>query len=165
MIAIGKISRPHGVDGVVRVIPLTDTPGRFSTLTEIVVEKRDRSFVTLTIESSREVQKGLLLKFEGIGSVEQAEDLRSAYLLVSRCSVPALPRDTFYVFDLIGFRVETPDGKPIGALKDVLRLPANDVYVVGLGEREVLIPAVGDFVRIDTPNRKIVVDGVEDLLS
>lgn len=165
MVAIGRISRPHGVNGVVRVVPLTDTPGRLSGLGEIVVEKPDRTVLVFSIEHSRDVQRGILLKFVGIDSFEQAEGLRSAYLLVPRASVPALPQDTFYVFELIGYRVETVEGEAVGVLDDILRLPANDVYVVRKGKREVLIPAVGDFVRIDAENRRIVVDGVEDLLS
>jgi 16S rRNA processing protein RimM len=165
MIAIGQISRPHGVDGTVRVIPLTDTPGRIQALTQIAAEKADGSSVILIVASARETTGALLLKFQGIDSLEQADQLRDAYLLVPREAVPPLPENTFYVFDLIGFEVQTEDGQAIGILSDVLRLPANDAYVVRREHQEVLIPAVRDFVRVDTKQKKVFVHGIEDLLS
>lgn len=175
MIAIGRITRPHGLKGMVRVMPLTDIPGRFRTLKEVVVEKVDGTIVTLTIES---VSGGdSLLKFHGIDSSEQADALRNAFLLVRREDAPPLPEGVFYVFDLIGYDVQTEEGQPIGTLNDVLRYPANDVYVVRLhpgrfkgssprpGTGEVLIPAVREFVRIDPEHRKIIVRGIEELLE
>lgn len=165
MIAIGQVARPHGVWGMVRVTPLTDTPNRFKTLTRIVAERADGTSVTLTLESSREIAGAVLLKFLGVDSLEQADRLRDAYLLVPREAVPSLPPDRFYVFELIGFEVQMEDGRAIGVVSDVLRLPANDAYVVRRDSQEVLIPAVRDFVRIDTRLKKIFVRGIEDLLS
>ena len=165
MIAIGQIARPHGVKGMVRVTPLTDTPGRIQALTRVAAEKADGSSVTLVVESTRETTGAVLLKFQGIDSLEQADQLRDAYLFVPREAVPPLPENTFYVFDLIGFEVQTEDGRAIGVVNDVLRLPANDAYVVRRDHQEVLIPAVKDFVRIDAGQKKIFVHGIEDLLS
>jgi len=175
MIAIGRITRPHGLKGAVRVTPLTDTPDRFRRLRQVVVERPDGTQVTLAVESVSGSADATLLKFRGIDSSEQAGDLRGAFLLVRREDAPALPEDTFYVFDLIGYDVLTGDGQVVGSLSDVLRFPANDAYVVRLhpgrcvgpspGPEEVLIPAVKDFVRIDPENRRIVVRGIEELLK
>ena len=165
MIAIGLIARPHGVKGMVRVTPLTDTPGRIQALTRVAAEKADGSSVTLVVESARETTGAVLLKLKGVDSLEQADQLRDTYLLVPREACPPLPENTFYVFDLIGFEVKTEDGRAVGVVNDVLRLPANDAYVVRRDNQEVLIPAVRDFVRVDTRQKKIFVHGIEDLLS
>ncbi len=175
MVAIGQIARPHGLKGMVRVTPLTDAPDRFRTLNQVVVEKADGTLVTLTVESVAGHDTAPLLKFHGIDSSEQADALRDAYLLVSREEVPSLPEGTYYVFDLVGYDVLTEDGQPVGTLSDVLRLPANDAFVVRLHpgrftgssprSDEVLIPAVREFVRIDTEHKKIVVRGIQELLK
>lgn len=190
MIAIGRIARPHGLQGAVRVTPLTDVPDRFRSLSQVSVEKVDGTLVTLTVESVDSHASATLLKFQGIDSPEQADDLRDGFILIRREDVPPLPEDTFYIFDLIGYDVQTEDGQEVGILSDVLRLPANDAYVVRLhpgrftraegGEQsgesfggtslfpasdEVLIPAVRDFVRIDPERKKIIVRGLEELLE
>jgi 16S rRNA processing protein RimM len=164
-IAIGQIARPHGLKGAVRVTPLTDIPDRLRRLHQVVVEKPDGTQTTLNIESVIGAADAPLIKFHGLDSPEQAGDLRDAFLLVRREDLPALPEDTFYVFDLIGYAVQTEDGQPVGTLSDVLRLPANDAYVVRRADREVLIPAVKAFVRVDPENRRIVVRGIEELLE
>lgn len=174
-IAIGQIARPHGLKGMVRVTPLTDTPGRFRALNQVVAEKADGTLVPLTVESVAGHEAAPLLKFHGIDSPEQADGLRDAYLLISREEVPPLPEGNYYVFDLIGYEVLMEDGQAVGTLSDVLRLPANDAFVVRLHpERstgppprpdEVLIPAVREFVRIDSERQKIIVRGIEELLE
>jgi 16S rRNA processing protein RimM len=129
--------------------------------------------VTLTIASVSGHDSRPLLKFHGIDAPEQAEDLRDAFLLVPREDVPPLPEGVFYVFDLIGYDVRTEEGGPIGTLRDVLRFPANDAYVVrlhpggGSSSRpgEVMIPAVREFVRIDSEHRQVIVRGIEELLE
>lgn len=165
MVAVGQIARPHGLKGAVRVMPLTDTPGRFLGLSRVSVEKTDGSALSMDIESAREVPGAALISFRGIDTVEQADELRNAYLLVPREEIPPLPEDTFYIFEIIGFEAHTEEGRRLGVVRDVLRLPANDAYVVGSGDEEILIPAVKDFVRVDTVSRRIVVRGIEDLLA
>jgi 16S rRNA processing protein RimM len=175
MIAVGQIARPHGLKGMVRVTPLTDTPGRFRALSQVVAEKADGTLVTLTVESVAGHETAPLLKFHGVDSPEQADGLRDAYLLVPREEIPPLPEGTYYVFDLIGYDVLTEDGQPVGTLSDVLQLPANDAFVVRLHpgrfsgssprSGEVLIPAVREFLRIDPERKKIIVRGVEELLE
>ena len=59
-----------------------------------------------------------------------------------------LPEGSFFLADLIGLSVVSDTGTPLGRLTEVLQRPANNVYVVQ-GEREILIPAVPEFI-VDT---------------
>ena len=91
----------------------------------------------------------------GVTTREAAEALTNRYL-----EAPAHPlgEDEFYWDDLIGLRVEEPDGTPVGELVEIFRAGANEVYrVVGhTGER--LVPALRSAVlRIDLAERLIVV--------
>ena len=164
MVSVARVSRPHGLRGEVRVAPLTDSPDRFHLLKEVVMEKPDGTLATMTVEGARG-HGGLLLKFRGVDSHEQAEQLRNCYIMVRQEDVSPLPDDRFYIFDLIGYEVHNEDGDRVGTLSEVLHLPANDAYVVRRIRGEVLIPAVREFVRIDVSQRKVFVRGMGELLE
>jgi len=67
--------------------------------------------------------------------------------------------NSYFVRDLAGCEVVTTDGESLGKLMDVLPSGANDVYVVGEKENEILIPALKTVVlEIDLTNRRIVVN-------
>jgi 16S rRNA processing protein RimM len=96
-----------------------------------------------------------VLYLEGITTREAAEQLADRYL-----EGPAheLEEGEFYWDDLVGLRVEEPNGAAVGELVEVFRAGANEVYrVVGpSGER--LVPALRSAVlRIDLDARLMVV--------
>jgi 16S rRNA processing protein RimM len=66
---------------------------------------------------------------------------------------------SYLVKDLVGCKVSTTAGEELGLLKDVLPTGANDVYVVGEGAAEILIPALKSVVKsIDVSNKRIEVE-------
>ena len=56
-----------------------------------------------------------------------------------------LPEGAFFLADIIGLEVVDEDGQKLGVLKEVLSPSIQQVYVVA-GEREILIPAVPQFI-------------------
>ena len=162
-ITIGKVQKPRGIFGEVFFAPLTDFPERFWDLKEVLVERPDGARRTLRIEALRDYGKRLTIKFEGYDTPEAVDRWRGSFLLVSRDRVHPLPEDTFYVFDLIGLRVETEAGEEVGRVVDVVSAPGNDVYVVDRGGNEFLVPAVREWVRVDVEGGRIVVRDIEGL--
>lgn len=80
--------------------------------------------------------------------------------------IPGLPPGQFYIADLEGCRVVTEDGGEVGAFLRVEPGPAHDLWVVGAGDREHLIPAVAEIVvKVDTGGRTIVIRPPEGLLE
>lgn len=74
--------------------------------------------------------------------------------------------ETYLVRDLAGCEVVTDEGESLGSLMDVLPTGANDVYVVGEGKKEVLIPSLKEVVlSIDLENKKITVKLPKGLLD
>ena len=68
-------------------------------------------------------------------------------------------KNVYLVKDLVGCVVVTKQGETLGPLLDVLGTGANDVYVVGEGMSEILIPALKSVVlKIDLENKRIEVD-------
>lgn len=157
---VGRVLGSHGVQGFVRVEPLTDDPGRFASLKQVIVEGRQYAVSAARVSPGR-----ILVKLEGIDTPEAARALRNEYLRVPFAAAAPLPEGAYYHFQLVGLRVETTGGEPLGVLAEVLALPANDVYVVRGDRGELLIPAVRDIVtEIDLEARRMVIDPLPGLL-
>ncbi len=146
LVTVGRVVRPHGLRGEVRVRLETDFPERFEHLREAYLVQAGRVEV-IEITGRRPHKEGLLLTIHGIGDLEAAEGLRGAEIAVSRDAVVPLEEGAFYVFEIVGLRVRTEEGRLLGTVAEVLRAPGNDVYVVRGEEGEVLLPATREVVR------------------
>ncbi len=165
-IDIGFIRKPHGLRGYVRVEGLTDAPDRFEDLDRIGVERKDGERETLEIERCSRDGNGWLMKFLGIDTTENAQRLRGAYIQVPEEAVAPLPRDVYYVFELEGCAVVSDEGEEIGTIREVLSMPANDVFVVDTPAGEAMIPAVRDIVvEFDPGGARIVIRKIPGLIS
>ena len=165
-VAVGFIARPKGVRGEVKVEPLTHSLERFDHLQQVVLRQDGRTDQTFAIEYWRPQHPGVLMKFVGVDSIDEARRLLvSRYITVPAAEVPPLPDDVYYVYELEGCLVEDEQGRPLGRLDEVLHMPSTDVYVVRDEQREILVPAVADFLlEIDPVQGRVVVKGIENLL-
>lgn len=164
-ITIGKITRIRGLKGEVVCSPLTDDPQRFFLLKEVWVSGQKGSKI-LRIERIKQLKQKVFLKFQGVDSPEAAKPLVNSFLEIEKENLLPLPDDRHYVFDIIGLRVLTTQGKEVGVIKDVVNLPANDVYTVKNGEREYDIPATKEIVKeIDLDKRIMIIEPLEGLLG
>ncbi len=162
-VAIGRIQRPHGLRGEVRVQALTDWPARFTSLSVVSVLKDGAHQRDLHIEKAAVHATTVLLKFRGIDDRSGAQALGGMILAIDREQCVKLPAGEFYVFDLIGLQVVDQKGREIGKLTDIVPHPANDVWVVRHSKKEWLIPATQDFVkRVDLEAGHIVVDRIDE---
>lgn len=142
---LGEVLRPHGVRGEVRMRILTDHPERITELEAVYIGKsvEDSKVTTYTVEHMRGHQEYGLLKLKGIDDRDAADRLRGLFVMVDIANAVPLEEGEFYLYQLIGLRVETHDGQTLGTLTDVLETGANDVYVVQSPTRgEVLIPVL-----------------------
>ena len=104
------------------------------------------------------------LKLRGVHTREEARDLRGAEIAVPLGEAVPLADGSYYGVELIGVRVETGSGEPIGTLREVLATGSNDVYLVRGPEGEVLVPAISDVVQDFDPDRRVLtIDLIEGL--
>ncbi|MBI4552317.1 MAG: 16S rRNA processing protein RimM [Candidatus Latescibacteria bacterium] len=165
-ITIGLVLKPHGYRGEVKVQPMTDVPDRFKGLERVWLEWPDGRRQEIQVARWRDSHDVQLMKAQGIETLEAAEALRGAYILVRHADAAPLPDGRYYVFDLIGLRVVTERGDEVGTVRDVLPLPANDVYVVQSRDGDVLIPAIRDVVvSIDLAAGQMIIRPVPGLWS
>lgn len=147
LITVGRIVAPHGLRGEVRLRLETDFPERFAGLRRAHLV-RDGAAEEIAIDAVRPHREGLLVTIRGVVDRTGAERLRDAHIAVPRADLVPLSGDSFYVFEIIGLRVRTEDGRHLGTVDEVMRGPANDVYVVRGAGREILIPAIRQIVRV-----------------
>ena len=161
-VVVGRIGRAHGLRGEVFVEPRTDEPERrFAP-----GEKLRTDTGSLTVATSRTHSGKLVIRFEELDGRNAAEAARGTELtcLVDPTELPEDPEE-FYDHQLIGLRVETPEGEVIGELERVEHGAAQDLLVIRTPEREVLFPFVSVFVpEVDIAGGRIVVDDQPGIL-
>ncbi|HQV69091.1 MAG TPA: ribosome maturation factor RimM [Thermoflexales bacterium] len=139
LIFIGKITRPHGILGEVKV---QTEPEMFEVLMDVkqVYLGKDRKPYTVT--HARGHQDAFLFKLKEVPDRNAAETLRGLEVFVDETDLPDLEDGEYYAHDLIGLKVLDENGAELGEVADVLGTGANDVYVVQGGPRELLLPAI-----------------------
>lgn len=164
-LTIGEIVAPFGRIGEVKVRLETDFPDRFKKLKQVCLRLGRESASIFDIENAR-IHKGqALLKLKSIEDITGAETLRNALVQIRPDDAVILSPNEFYIHDLIGCEVALENGRILGKLTNVLRYPANDVYVVGEGKAEILLPAIQDVVRnVDLKQKVILVTPTPGLL-
>ncbi|MEW6579072.1 MAG: ribosome maturation factor RimM [Chloroflexota bacterium] len=166
---LGRVLRPHGIRGELRIEVLTAYPER------IVPEQRvylgpdpaDVSAARLyTIAQARRHQQYLILQLAEISDRNAAELLREQYVMVAFEDAVPLEDGEYYLFQVIGLNVITTDGETLGNVKEVLETGANDVFVVHGPRGEILLPVIDECVQdIDFDAGTITVRLLDGLLG
>ncbi len=163
-LSIGQIISTHGYSGEMKVYPLTDDIRRFKKLKEVYVEECS-GLVKYRVENIKLLSSIVVIKLEGINTEKEANSLKNLYVKIDRESAVKLPKDSYFICDLIDLEVFNENGMLLGTIKDVLQTGSNDVYVVHTGGKDILIPALKDVVRIiDLENKNMMVKLPEGLI-
>ena len=166
MIAVGRITKSVGIKGEVRVAMLTDSPERFAKLKAVWCGTEESKAVRFSILSVRIEQTAVVLQLKGIDSRSMADERRGEYLFVEAKDTVTPGKGSYFIHDIIGMKVLTEAGEEIGSVRDVMELPANDVWVVASGTKEFLIPAIKEVIRlVDLKGRRVVIRPLEGMLE
>lgn len=143
---IGKIVTTHGVHGEVKVYISADSPESLFRVKRVYLDSK--ATVGLDVVSRRAMKNMLLLRFDGIDSIEDAHGLIGRTLWADRDEIKK-DRDSFFVVDLIGLEVvDSVSEEHIGVVDDVISGGMQDLYSIRLdsGEKR-LMPAVPAFLK------------------
>jgi 16S rRNA processing protein RimM len=153
MIRVGQVAGAYGLEGAVKVVPLTDFSDRFDSGATFLIDGAERE-----VEWSRTGQLGLVVKLRGIDNRTMAELYRGRYLEIPEAAARPLTEGRFYHHEVVGLAVLTSSGRQLGTIAEVLERPANDVWVSREGVVEHLIPATRDaVVEVDVAAGRVVV--------
>lgn len=145
----GKIVATQGIKGEVRVQSFCDTADFLLDFDFFYIKEKSGEYTKLTIEYSRVQKNVVVMKIDGINTVEDAQKLRTTMLYIDREDVE-LEKNCYFIQDLIGLTVLDDADRTMcyGTIVDVTQTGANDVYHIK-GDDEIvhLIPAIAKIVK------------------
>lgn len=166
---LGRVLRPHGIRGELRLEILTAYPERIVTGKRLFIgtdPKKPESATEYTVVQSRKHQHFLILQLEEITDRNDAELMRNLYVMVPPEEAVPLEEGEFYLYQLIGLTVHTDEDELLGELTEVIETGANDVYIVQGPRGEVLLPAIDECILdIDFDNQTMTVHLLDGLLG
>jgi 16S rRNA processing protein RimM len=159
-VAVGRILRPHGIQGELVVQVLSDVPDRLAPGRRLLLT-RDRPpggpasparpERTVVVRTERPHKTGALVRLEGIEDRDQAEELRGAWLEVLQSEVPEPPAGTYYHYQLLGCRCFDGDTE-LGEVVELLEDGGGLLLIVSDGRRRLPVPFVKEFLKSVTVN-------------
>ena len=158
-LAIGRVLRPHGVRGELRLEVYTGSPAHLNDVETVYVGDKQSP---QPLESSRLHQKILLIKLAGCDTREQADDFRGQVIAIARADAAPLRAGQYYHHQIIGLTVISDDGEQLGTVSEIIETGANDVYVVKNDDEELLLPAISSVIlKIEPPQMVVhLLDGL-----
>ena len=157
---VGKIVNTHGLKGEVKVIANTRDVNNFKRYGYVLINEEERKIEGVKFQKDR-----VILKLEGINSIEDAEMYKGTEMFVLRENEPDLDEVEFYVRDLIGMHVFDTEGKDLGAIYDIIETKNNDVYWIKK-PKELLIPVLENIVEeVNMDEKKVIIRPVGEWMD
>ena len=164
--AVAKIISLFGIRGEVKIFSYARTAEEFETLESLYCGSTEGESVPCSIESVRMRGKDIYLKLTGVDDRTAAEAFRGKYLFVEESQKKKLPKEKFFVDDIVGCTVIDEEGKKVGTVRSVDALPGQMMYTVRTRNGDVMLPAVQEFVlSVDVDKKQIVVRPPEGLFE
>ena len=155
---IGEITKPQGVQGELKVRPITCDPYRFEGMKYAYVQDGE-SYKKVAISVRRVGEDAIFLRMEGVETRNDAETMRGIQLFIDRANAVELDEDSTFICDLMGLRGVLTDGSEIGKIIDVMQPGGTDVYVFKGKRGEVLVPALKSVVvKVDLAAGEMLLD-------
>ena len=155
---IGEITKPQGVQGELKLRPITCDPWRFEDLDYAFV-KDGEAYRKVSISVRKVNEDAVYLRMEGVLTRNDAETMRGTMLYIDRENAVELDEDSTFICDLMGLKGVLTDGSEIGKIIDVMQPGGNDVYVFKGKRGEVLVPALKSVVvKVDLAEGVMLLD-------
>lgn len=151
-IVIGKVIKPQGIKGEIKVDIQNDDKQLASKLKEVFLDD-----IAYKVISVKNLVNGVFFKLDGVEDRNQAELLRGKEVSFAREKMPKLEKGRYLITDIIGCDIEVC-GNVIGVVSDILQYGAADVYVVkgANGNKDFMFPCLKKVLKaVDTQNKKI----------
>lgn len=153
-ICIGKIVKPVGLKGSVKVIPNTENANRFKKLKEVFIENELCKVKSVSVAG----QEKVLITFENFESIEKAEALRDKNLYVERENAIELKPGEFFAVDLMGAKIYNESDEYVGTITDIENYGASDILTFHNTGTIYTMAVVEDlFVSFNVESKKLIV--------
>lgn len=166
LILIGKLTKLHGIKGMLKLASFAESIDTFYDLDGIYLKKSDGSFIKEQIETISPHKTGALVSFKSVKGIEDAQTLVGHELYIEKEDLEDLPDGEYYRHELIGLEVITDEGIHIGIVEDLLPTGSNDIFVVRKEGKESMIPATKEVIRdIDISKGTMIIEPLEKMIK
>jgi len=170
-VELGRVLRPHGLDGSLLVALHSDDPTNLIQAKNLRLEGEPGQ-IPFQIASAEPAGSGpggrarVRLALVGLESRERADRFSGSAVLVAEADLAELPDGEFYWRDLLGLRALDRDGAELGTLAEIVPTAGADVFVVRRGGRDLMLPATDRLiVRVDRERGELWLDPPAELLE
>jgi 16S rRNA processing protein RimM len=163
-ILIGKVGKPQGLHGEVRLYPSYGQPERIRSYSRLVlVSSQGRLSPAFQVTTCRIQGKAAIVGFESITDRSQAEQLKGMGALLDKSDLPEESEDASWD-RFLGVPVKTEEGRELGRAETIFSNGAQNILVVQGSGREYLIPIV-DSIIVRRTDEEIIVAPPPGLLE
>jgi 16S rRNA processing protein RimM len=147
LLEIGRIIRPHGLTGRVKVLSYIESQEVLVGLSEVLIGREVHEAVPYELIAAQTGRNAFIMQLGGIELKEAADGLVGLSVWIPSGKMKKLSDDEYYWREIIGLEVRTEEGRSIGRIDSVFPTGSNDVYVCRDGEKEILLPGISEVVR------------------
>jgi 16S rRNA processing protein RimM len=166
LILIGRVTRPHGLTGLLRIVSYAQSKETFLEAGSVFLSKEQNELYERKVVSIRPYRSVFLLRLSGLNSIDEAEVFRGAGILIRKDCLVKKDEDEFFWYELLGLDVYLVTGQYLGVLKEIFPTGSNDVYVVENKGKEFLIPAIHQVVKeINLAEKRMVISPIKGLVD
>jgi 16S rRNA processing protein RimM len=166
MIAVGRITRSVGLKGELNLSMVTKNARRFEGLKHVWIGSDEQHATQHEVRAVRSTRTAVVMRVQGIESKPAADERRGQLVFVAEEEAVVPPKGTYFVHEIVGMDVETESGEIVGTIREVMEMPANDVWVVDAKGKEILLPAIKEVIRsVDVQRRRVIIRPMEGLLE
>lgn len=165
VLATATVGRVHGVDGFLKIYPLSGEYDHLLHLDEAFLELRSKERVKVTVKDTKMHQDAVLMRFNEYPDREKAKVLSGSVMYIDRSKCPPLEEGEYYIADLYGMSV-VYQGKEVGVVEDTSEgAQALLLHVRGKDGKIHIVPNMKPFVgKVDADKGEIILD-MEDVLN
>lgn len=164
--AVAQIRKIFGLNGEMKIESFARSMEEFEQMEHVLLGSSEHDVVPCEIESAKMRGEEIYLKLRGIDDKTAADRIRGLYLFVEESKRKTLPKEKFYIDELIGCSVKNESGKTYGTISSVDAYPAQMVYTVRTKRGSVMLPAVREFIiTVDVEKKVIIVRPPEGLFD
>ena len=171
-LVVGLITSCHGINGQVKVKSLSDFEERFIKpgMRWLQKDSEPPSKIELTSGFKQPGKENFIIKFQGISTRNDAEQLKQLKILVKTNKLPELNNEEYHLLELINLQVKTLENEELKIIGKVIDLEneKNNLIVIELfkNHKKVLVPFVKEIVElVDIKNNFLIINPPKGLLE
>ena len=155
-ITIGEIVKTRGLRGCMKVVSFVDTTDISAELAFVYIQDNSEQKKLYNLRKIDISGKFLFIELTTIDDVDLAKTFVGCKVVIPRNFLKELPEGEYYWRDIIGLNVYSEEGKLLGQIESVFPTGSNDVYVCKGEEREILLPAIAEVIKLIDVDQKVM---------